>query len=240
MADMTGQDGQPGSLPPSAGCAAVAIGRYRCAYLLAALMALLAIYPYLLDTVPGRVVLGLVNVSIMVAAIAAASRSRLPVPAALLLGAVAIGLLCWHLFHPGRLPYVLLGIAMCLYYGFVILDLLAYVLRRGTVTADKLFAAVSVYVLIGLFWTTLLALLYELMPATFLADGVAAKAAPFDFYDFLAVSFGTLTTAGSSGIVPATHHARSLLLLEEITGVLYVAVLIARLTGIYQPNPPQS
>jgi hypothetical protein len=216
------------------------ISRCRCAYLLAALLALLAIYPYLQDTLAGRLALGVINVTIMVAAIAATSRSRLPVPTALLLGAIALGLLCWHLFHPGRLAYVLLGIAMCLYYAFVILDLLGYVLRRGIVTADKLFAAVSVYVLLGLFWATLLALLYELLPATFVADGVVATSATFDFYDFLAVSFGTLTTAGFSGLEPATHHARSLLILEQITGVLYVAVLIARLTGIYQAEPPRS
>jgi hypothetical protein len=149
-------------------------------------------------------------------------------------------LLGWHLAHPGRLPYIVLGIAVALYYLFVIIDLLVYVLRRGSVTADKLFAAVSVYLLIGMLWAVLLTLLYELAPAAFLAVGAAAQPAPLDFYDFLPVSFGTLTTAGFSGIVPAIHHARSLLMLEQITGVLYVAVLIARLTGIYQPDPPRS
>jgi hypothetical protein len=214
--------------------------RYRCAYLLAALLALLVIYPFLQDAVAGRYALGIVNVTLMLAAIAAASRSRLSLPTALLLGAIAIGLLCWHLIHRGRLPYIVLGVAMGLYYGFVILDLLAYVLRPGIVTVDKLFAAVSVYVLIGFFWTTLFALLYELQPTAFLADGNAAASKAFDFYDFLAVSFGTLTTAGFSSIVPATHHARSLLILEQLNGVLYVAVLIARLTSIYQPGPPRT
>ena len=216
------------------------IGRYRCAYLLVALVVLLAIYPYLQETPSGRIVLGLGNIAVMVAAIAATSRSRLPVPAAILLGAVIIALMCWHLVHPERLPYVALGIAMTVFYGFVILDLLDYVLRRGTVTADKLYAAVSVYVLTGFFWTTAFALLYELDPATFLASGAAGKSTPLDFYDFLAVSFGTLTTAGFSNIVPATHKARSLLILEQLNGVLYIAVMIARLTGIYQPKPPQS
>ena len=211
----------------------------RCAYLLAALLALLAIYPYLQEVVAGRVALGIVNVTIMIAAIAAASRSRVPLSTAAILGAIAIALLAWHLFHPGRLPYVVLGSAMVLYYVFVIVDLLVYVLRPGIVTADKLFAAVSVYVLAGFLWAVVLTLLYELLPQAFQAGG-AVRSAPFDFYDFLPVSFGTLTTAGFSGIVPATHHARSMLILEQITGVLYVAVLIARLTGIYRPDPPSS
>jgi len=212
----------------------------RCAYLLAALLALLASYPYLQEVVAGRVALGVVNVAIMIAAIAATSRSRLPLSTAVILGVIAILLLGWHLLHPGRLPYVVLGIAMALYYVFVIVDLLVYVLRPGIVTADKLCAAVSVYVLVGLLWAVLLTLLYELLPAAFLSDGTVVRSTPFDFYDFLPVSFGTLTTAGFSGIVPATHHARSLLILEQMTGELYVAVLIARLTGIYQPDPPPS
>ena len=212
----------------------------RCAYLLAALLALLAIYPYLQDLVTGRVALGVLNVAILITAIASTDRSRLSLSTAGALGAVVIVLLGWHLAHPGRLAYIVLGIAMALYYVFVIGDLLVYVLRRGSVTADKLFAAVSAYLLIGLLWAVLLTLLYELAPAAFLAVGPAAKPAPLDFYDFLPVSFGTLTTAGFSGIVPAIHHARSLLMLEQITGVLYVAVLIARLTGIYQPDPPRS
>jgi hypothetical protein len=215
------------------------IGGGRCAYLLVALLGLLAIYPYLQDLVAGRVALGVINVAVMVAAIAATSRSRLPLPTALILGAIAIALLGWHLLRPGRLPYVVLGIAVSLYYVFVILGLLVHVLRPGIVTADKLFAAVSVYVLVGFLWAVLLTLLYELMPASFQA-GAVVRSTPFDFYDFLPVSFGTLTTAGFSGIVPATHHARSLLILEQITGVLYVAVLIARLTGIYRPDPPPS
>jgi hypothetical protein len=231
---MTGQERQP---VPRSG---PSIGGGRCAYLLVALLALLAIYPYLQEVVAGRVALGIINVAIMIAAIAATSRSRLPLPTALVLGAIAIILLGWHLLQPGRLPYVVLGIAMAAYYVFVIVDLLIYVLRRGIVTADKLFAAVSVYVLAGLLWAVLLTLLYELLPAAFLSDGTVARSTPFDFYDFLPVSFGTLTTAGFSGIVPATHHARSLLILEQMTGVLYVAVLIARLTGIYQPDPPPS
>jgi len=39
----------------------------RCAYLLAALLALLASYPYLQEVVAGRVALGVVNVGVIVA-----------------------------------------------------------------------------------------------------------------------------------------------------------------------------
>jgi hypothetical protein len=119
-------------------------------------------------------------------------------------------------------------------YGLVIVDLLAYVLRRGLVTADKLFAAVCIYLLMGLLWATLLTVVYILKPGAFVADATVIGARPLGFLDFVYVSFGALTTSGSSGIEPAAHNARSLLVLETVTGVLYVAVLIARLTSLYR------
>lgn len=51
--------------------------------------------------------------------------------------------------------------------------------------------------------------------------------------DFLYYSFVTLTTLGFGDITPVTARARSLAVLEAVTGVLFVALLIARLVGMY-------
>jgi voltage-gated potassium channel len=50
----------------------------------------------------------------------------------------------------------------------------------------------------------------------------------FSYYSFV-----TLTTLGYGDITPLTPVARSLSLLEAITGQLYIAILIARLVGIH-------
>jgi hypothetical protein len=205
----------------------------RCAWLLVALIALLAGYPYLADAVSERLVLAALNVVVLVAAVARTSRSRHPVPVAVALGVGVAGMQAWHILTANRLAYLLAAIMVIGLYALVIADLLAYVLRRGQVTADKLFAAVCVYLLMGLFWATLLTMVYILKPGAFVADATVIGVRPLGFLDFIYVSFGALTTAGSSGIEPAAHHARSLLVLETLTGVLYVAVLIARLTSLY-------
>lgn len=46
----------------------------------------------------------------------------------------------------------------------------------------------------------------------------------------------TLTTVGFDDITPATDQARSLVMIEEFTGVFFVGILIARLAGLYPPE----
>jgi hypothetical protein len=53
-------------------------------------------------------------------------------------------------------------------------------------------------------------------------------------------SFVTLSTVGYGDITPVSKVARMLAALEAMTGLLYVAVLIARLVSLYSaPQPPE-
>ena len=60
------------------------------------------------------------------------------------------------------------------------------------------------------------------------------------YSDFLFFSFATLTTLGYGDITPITTQARSFAIVEAVYGVLYSAILIARLVGVYRPMPPLS
>jgi hypothetical protein len=57
-----------------------------------------------------------------------------------------------------------------------------------------------------------------------------------DLTDLLYFSFSTLTTTGFGDIVPLTRVARSAAIVESIIGQLFLAILIARLVGVY-PRP---
>ena len=46
-------------------------------------------------------------------------------------------------------------------------------------------------------------------------------------------SYISLTTLGFGDILPASSWARSLVSLEAVIGVLYLAILMARLVGLY-------
>jgi ion channel len=49
-------------------------------------------------------------------------------------------------------------------------------------------------------------------------------------------SFVTLSTAGYGDIVPVSRMARMLAVMESVTGLFYVAILIARLVTMYSSN----
>ena len=55
----------------------------------------------------------------------------------------------------------------------------------------------------------------------------------------MAENYILFTIAGTNYAL-RTRDVAHIEMVEQITGVLYVAVLIARLTGIYRPDPPPS
>ena len=52
------------------------------------------------------------------------------------------------------------------------------------------------------------------------------------WFELLFLSFTTLTSVGLSDVTPVLAHARSLVMVEQVAGVLYVALVVARLVGL--------
>jgi Ion channel len=105
---------------------------------------------------------------------------------------------------------------------------LGQTLRAGPVTFHRLLGAVAAYLLLGIIWAYAYELVALLRPPAFsgavnLADG------PRAFYYF---SFVTLTTVGYGDVLPVHPAARSLAMLEAVTGPLYLAILVARLVSL--------
>jgi voltage-gated potassium channel Kch len=65
------------------------------------------------------------------------------------------------------------------------------------------------------------------------AQPAGARISP---YSHLYFSVATLTTLGYGDIVPVTPLARILAVLEAATGVLYIAITVARLVAAYQTS----
>jgi len=55
---------------------------------------------------------------------------------------------------------------------------------------------------------------------------------PPSFSDYIYFSFTTLTTNGYGDIVPLGGFVRAVAALEMVVGVLYIAVLVARLVAV--------
>jgi len=110
--------------------------------------------------------------------------------------------------------------------------LLRYVFQRDVMTADRLWGAAAAYLMIGVVWTAFYVLVEHFYPRSFSVGGVAADV---DFADLLYFSFTVLTSTGFGDMAPLSRPARSLCILEQLVGALYVSILIARLAGVYPP-----
>lgn len=112
---------------------------------------------------------------------------------------------------------------------FAALVILRYLFTEKEVTKDVIIGAVCVYFLIGFAWGIFFMLMEHFHPGSFkIHQDPVEKGAWFVYYSFV-----TLTTLGYGDITPLSGPARSLAVLEAVTGQLYLAVLIARLVGIH-------
>jgi len=202
----------------------------RCFFLFLALLALLVAVPFLGETTHGRLIVGFCNIIMLVTAVAAVGRSRLSLGIAI---SLAVPTLTFQLLvlQTGASGHKALSWGCnAVLYTFTLGHLLHYVLRQDKITADKLYGAVAAYMLIAILWAFLYGLLQYFYPGAY-ALGGTPKA--LDMGELIYFSFTTLTTAGFGDITPVLLQSRFLTILEMVTGVMYVAILIARLTGVY-------
>ncbi|MEN6374890.1 MAG: potassium channel family protein [Smithella sp.] len=119
-------------------------------------------------------------------------------------------------------------IAIFFFLGYAVVSILFYLARQKEVTADMLMAGASEYMLIGILWSWLYYLIETVYPGSFSITGIKT-----DRFGFLYFSFVTLTTTGYGDILPLSVQARSLAILEQITGQLFIAITVARLLSLY-------
>jgi hypothetical protein len=131
----------------------------------------------------------------------------------------------------------LVPVAACLgagmvFLAFVLFHYFRYILRAPTVTFTVLCAAVSTYLMLGMFWTMAYLVLTSVHPDAFTYSAKPGSGTLMTAFDAFYFSFVTLSTVGYGDIVPASRAARMLAVLEATTGTLFVATLIARLVAI--------
>ncbi len=119
----------------------------------------------------------------------------------------------------------MIAFAFCL---LSLLIVLSEVLFGKSVDANRVAGSVCVYLLLGLNWAFVYSFLYAVDPTSFVG---LPEGADDLFLSLVYYSFVTLTTLGYGDISPGTHVARALAYLQAVSGVMYVAILIASLIG---------
>ena len=208
--------------------------RQRCFWLFALLLLLLVSVPFLEASPAGRIVLNVTSLLTLVAG-AAAITQRAGAALISLLLAVPTALFLFLALVYDQPQFRIWSQAFAAAFYFAVTSyLLSYTLRRDVMTMDKLYGAAAAFLLLGVLWGFLYLILLATYPGALTLNGVPMTSAPPS--TILYFSFVTLTATGMSDIMPAHPVARMMCSLEMITGVLFIAVLIARLAGSYPPR----
>lgn len=215
----------------------------RFAWLLAALLAALALPPLLDGVRHGLPTVRLGLAVVLVASIALLGRRRLRFWVGLALVAPTLALDWASLLFDSWWVSLLASGGTVAFLGLVITTIVEAVLRAERVTSDTILGGICVYLLLGLLWVSAFTLAENLQPGSLLVYG-AALGDPlpeaFRFTEILYFSFVTLTTLGYGDIAPATSAARALATGEAIVGQLYVTIFVARLVGLHLAHTRQS
>ena len=122
--------------------------------------------------------------------------------------------------------YLCLLTAMCV----------AVVLRRPRVTHDAVLGALCGYLLIAFMFAFFCAALEDALPGSFLSSVALPEYEGARIGSgtpqLLYYSFVVLTSVGFGDIIPANPYARSLAMLEMLSGQFYLAAFVARLVGL--------
>jgi len=152
---------------------------------------------------------------------------------ALVLGALALvsqfGILIMHWGWFETVRYITMMSFLFWVCGLLLGDI---ILRSQNVTLELIFGAINIYLMVGLAFAFMFGLIEHLQPGSF--AGLAEKMnAPDSILNFIYFSFITLTTLGYGDITPLTPYATTASFTEAVFGQLYLAILVARLVGLY-------
>ncbi|GAB2631750.1 hypothetical protein GCM10027270_20030 [Nocardioides ginkgobilobae] len=206
------------------------LGRHPSAVLLGAQLLVVLAYPFLEDSAAGRAVLGVFQILAVGAAVAAVRRTPALSWVALTLGAPAAAFSVAEALASDTAWVLLVSAALhAPFYFYVSYSMIRYVFHDDRVTSDELYATGAAFTVVAWAFAYLYAAVQVLDPGAFVGTGETAERS---WFELLYLSFSVLTSVGLSDVVPVAAHARSIVAVEMVAGVLYVALVVSRLVGL--------
>lgn len=215
--------------------------RFSVTQFLAALILWLITVPFLTYFENGEVILSASMTLLLISAVLAVGGRSQSLLWAIVLVLPALAADWMDHYKPDLVPHWISMCAGLVFVGFVIAQFLRFILRARLVNSEVLCAGIAAYLMLGLLWAVAYLLAARLTPGSYALLHGAGQAGLLQRFDALYFSFVTLTCLGCNDIVPLTRGTRMLMMLEGTTGVLYLAVMIARLVALYsRTNTSQS
>jgi hypothetical protein len=204
--------------------------RQPSAILLAAQLGGVLLYPAMEGSEAGNALFSLFGIAILGLVVLSVRSSPGVTWVAIVLGTPATVLLLIQAItrDDALLPYSSAFEAILYFYAAA--TLIAYVLEDHVVTRDELFAVGATFTLVAWAFAYSFVVYQAIEPNSFTAavDPNGTRT----WVELLFLSFTTLSSTGLSDVLPIKPFARSLVMIEQLAGVAYIAMVVSRLVGL--------
>jgi hypothetical protein len=150
---------------------------------------------------------------------------------AVVLGVPMVVLTILEVVDPGdRTIQLGSSIVHAAFYFYTSFALLQYLFLDRFVTKDELWATGATFTVVAWAFAYTFMAVQVVWPGSFTAatDPEAART----WLELLFLSFTNLTSVGLSDITPVLAQARSWVMIEQVVGLMYVALVISRIVGL--------
>jgi hypothetical protein len=228
------------------------LGARRHTALLIMIVAMFAVRPFLGDTGAGAVVFSLAILLVLLVALLTIQVDELVGEREMLLAQRRrVNLIGWALavpavaerlcifFSPSSWVLLVGSLSWLLFFCYVTWAQLRTLMKHREVTGETISMSISIYLLLGLSWALLYIVIFARHPDAFNL-GTSPINEKHVLPIFLYFSLTTLSTIGFGDITPLSLQARYAAVAEGITGQFYLAILVARLVGLYMSRTAMS
>ena len=210
--------------------------RQPSAILLAAQLLGVLVYPAMEGSDLGRALFSVFGIAILGLVLLAVRTTPALTWVGVLLGAPATVLLLIQAVtrDDALLPYSSALEAVLYFYAAG--ALIAYMLEDHVITRDELFAVGATFTLVAWAFAYSFTVYQAIEPVSFTA--AVDPNGERTWVELLFLSFTTLSSTGLSDVVPIKPFARSLVMIEQLAGVAYIAMVVSRLVGMLVMSRP--
>jgi hypothetical protein len=201
------------------------------AVLLAVQLSGVLLYPFMDDSPIGRAALSSFALVVLFLAVRAVRATPALLWVAVLLGLPIVVFTFLEVLYPTNDQVILWSsILHAVFYFYTAFALLRYMFLDRFVTTDELWATGATFTVVAWAFAYVFMAVQVVWPASFTA--AVAPDATRSWFELLFLSFTNLTSVGLSDITPVEVHARSWVMIEQVVGLMYVALVISRIVGL--------
>ncbi|HSO66166.1 MAG TPA: ion channel [Ornithinibacter sp.] len=199
------------------------------AFLLAVQILVILLLPALESSDWGRAVISLLSLSAVITAVFTVRSTPALTWLSMTLALPAAVFEIWSLFDSSTTIVAIAHSALAVFYFYTAYALISYMFEDAWVTKDELFAVGACFTVLVFAFAYVFLAIQEIYPNSFTSfDGPGERT----FLELLYYSGANLTSVGLSDVGPIKPEARAIGTIEQLGGVMYVAMVISRLVAL--------